>query len=247
MVLFHPDANFRADSIEHFEAARNLVPVAQCSRSLAAVQTVLCQCLYLKSMHDQRATHTYVSIAGYAAYVIPAQNSQQRYLSSTVSMPEELLLQGLVGCTDLSYLCRHQLGLHKAASARHLPEKIRATAQRVYNAIRIFDAYTTCSLGLPRTFRGTGQSTPSLDAPFIAESGMLHATDANLELLDILGSDLEKMCLSNATTEGKDPTAAELEWSGDLSRELLQWDLKYPIFAHIPENERPSRTEHHTQ
>lgn len=57
----------RAASIQHFAAARELVPLADCSRSLTAVQTVMCMALYLKSVSAQRAMHTHVSTACYAA------------------------------------------------------------------------------------------------------------------------------------------------------------------------------------
>jgi len=52
---------------KHFEIARDLVPLAQCSRSLTAVQTVLCMGLYVKSWAAQRMCHTYFSMAGYGA------------------------------------------------------------------------------------------------------------------------------------------------------------------------------------
>ena len=64
------------DSIKHFGAARNLVGLTECSRSVTAVQTVLCMCLYLKSVAAQRMVHTYVSMAGYAAYVNPTETSE---------------------------------------------------------------------------------------------------------------------------------------------------------------------------
>lgn len=50
-------------SIEHFCAARDLVGLAECSRSISALQTILCAIIYLKSIHAQRMVHTYTSVA----------------------------------------------------------------------------------------------------------------------------------------------------------------------------------------
>lgn len=57
----------RISRIQHYAAARELVPLAECSRSFTAVQVVICMAIYLKSVSAQRAMHTHVSIACYAA------------------------------------------------------------------------------------------------------------------------------------------------------------------------------------
>jgi len=57
----------RPISLQHFAAAQALVPLATCSGSFTAVQTVMCMALYLKSVSAQRAMHTHVSTACYAA------------------------------------------------------------------------------------------------------------------------------------------------------------------------------------
>ncbi|KAL1581737.1 hypothetical protein WHR41_09427 [Cladosporium halotolerans] len=54
--------------LRQFAAARELIPLADCSRSIAAVQTVMCMAMYLMSISAKRAAHTYVSTAGHAAH-----------------------------------------------------------------------------------------------------------------------------------------------------------------------------------
>lgn len=66
--VLHTDSGLHV-RIRHFAAARELVPLEDCSRSVTAVQAVMCMALYLKSVSAQRAVHTYVSTACYAAYV----------------------------------------------------------------------------------------------------------------------------------------------------------------------------------
>lgn len=63
--------------MKHFGAARGLVSLTEYSQSVTAVQTVLCMCLYLKSISAPRLAHTYVSMATYAAYVNPAEVFQR--------------------------------------------------------------------------------------------------------------------------------------------------------------------------
>lgn len=67
MTLVFRSTKRRHYSIKHFAAARDLVGFAECSRSVTAVQTVMCMCLYLKSVAAQRMVHTYLSMATYAA------------------------------------------------------------------------------------------------------------------------------------------------------------------------------------
>lgn len=53
--------------MKHFAAARELVGLTECNRSVIAVQTVLCMALYLKSLSAQRMVHTHVNMAASAA------------------------------------------------------------------------------------------------------------------------------------------------------------------------------------
>ena len=52
---------------QNFAAAHDLVPLADCSRNITAVQTVLCMALYLMSISAKSKAHTYIGIAGNAA------------------------------------------------------------------------------------------------------------------------------------------------------------------------------------
>ena len=54
-------------SFQSFAAARDLVPLTDCSRNMTAVQTVLCMALYLVSVSAKGKAHTYIGIAGNAA------------------------------------------------------------------------------------------------------------------------------------------------------------------------------------
>lgn len=66
--VLHTDFGFHV-RIRHFAAARELIPLEDCSRSVTALQAVMCMAIYLKSVSAQRVVHTYVSTACYAVYV----------------------------------------------------------------------------------------------------------------------------------------------------------------------------------
>lgn len=53
--------------LSYFGAAASIIPFANCDRSLAAVQTVLCLALYLKANAAQMRVHAYISAAAGAA------------------------------------------------------------------------------------------------------------------------------------------------------------------------------------
>ena len=76
---------------------------------------------------------------------------------------------------------------------------------------------------------------------------MLCAANANLELLEIMGSVVEKLYHTTAVTESEDSTVMELDQSGTLSRELLQWEMKWPIFAQIANKDTATHIQHHTK
>ncbi|KAM3423195.1 hypothetical protein BST61_g645 [Cercospora zeina] len=57
----------RIQGLQYFEAARDLVPLSNCDRDLAAVQTVLCLALYLKAAPAPAKVHSYVAAATSAA------------------------------------------------------------------------------------------------------------------------------------------------------------------------------------
>jgi hypothetical protein len=173
-------------------------------------------------MAAQRLVHTYVSMAGFAACVI---------LPGFSTHPKS------TWWLTVRRSCRHQLGLHKADKALYLPETVRITSQHVYNTIRMFDTYVTCSLGLPRVLRADRVSKSPKDAPHIAPIHMVHASFANTELLEIMGSAMERIYFNDAVVEVEDTTQSELgEW-GDISEDLLQWDAKWPIFAQFSDRD----------
>lgn len=66
---------------------------------------------------------------------------------------------------------------------------------RVYTTLRIFDAYVTSSLGLPRSLRAIEPSEHTAMAPHIDDYEMLTAADANAELLEILGTAVERCAI----------------------------------------------------
>ena len=74
----------------------------------------------------------------------------------------------------------------------------------MFIALRIFDAYITSSLGLPRSLRVTNPSyiIPT-DATFIESHEMLVASNANLELLEIMSTARESIFFTDTTTPGQ--------------------------------------------
>ena len=126
---------------------------------------------------------------------------------------------------------RHQLGLHEAASASHLDEIDRVVGHRAYTALRCFDAYVTCSLGLPRTLRAIEPAGNTTVAPDIGHFEMLLAADANIELLDIMGATVEKAYFTDVTAKKGGPTLVQFERVREGGQMLERWAQRYPDFA----------------
>ncbi|KAF7190308.1 hypothetical protein HII31_08639, partial [Pseudocercospora fuligena] len=56
-------SDHKRHGMSFFVAARSMVPLIHCGRSLTALQTVLCMALYLKAASDQTLVHTYITAA----------------------------------------------------------------------------------------------------------------------------------------------------------------------------------------
>jgi len=158
-----------------------------------------------------------------------------------------LVNPGLLGPTFVNaalakHISSHQLGLHQAASAFYLPERTRVTGQKVYDAIRAFDVYVTCSLGLPRTIRALDSTRDSLDASFIASHEELMAANANTALLEIMASAVEK---THRIQEISGDQELAVDDSPSLTQELAQWELKYAGFAWIPDDDTTSHPKYY--
>ena len=123
-----------------------------------------------------------------------------------------------------------------AANARHLPDKERVIRQRVYITLRIFDAYVTSSLGLPRNLRAMALAGDTTNAPFIDSHEELLAADANIELLDILGTAVEKSYFTDAIAKSHASTAVQHKQLREVDRELERWGHRYPVFAQITDD-----------
>jgi hypothetical protein len=137
-------------------------------------------------------------------------------------------------CTELSSHSRQQLGLHDVANRFWLSEKERVTRQRLFSTLRSFDAYVKSSLGLPRNLRvddtiGNGMPT---DAPYIASPEMLTASNANVELLEIMSSSRESVFFANTTTPGQSSKSITTSRLDEVSTTLSRWALKYKVFRH---------------
>lgn len=132
---------------------------------------------------------------------------------------------------DCSIRCRYQLGLHDTADALELPEKERVVRQRMLISLRIFDAYITSSLGFPRNLRVVKASNDPTDAPYIESSEMLTASNANLELLEILSTTRESIFFADAAKENKSPNLVSAARLQELSTTLDRWALKYHFFT----------------
>ena len=216
--------------------ARNLVPLTQCSRSITAVQTIFCMAIYSKSVAAQRMVHTYVSMAGYAAYVFTFSRSSPR--SSCFHIPAHTASDKTF--TDTNPINSHQLGLHGAANDRYASEKDKTIRRRVYDVLRTFDGYVTCSLGLPRSLRGLGHVGTSIDAPYLGQPEMLLAANVDLDLLDIMGDTRENLYMINTSMRAEASSVVSTRQLQEFDNALDRWVQKYPAFAQITDNELSS-------
>ena len=123
-----------------------------------------------------------------------------------------------------------------AASARHLSKKERVIRQRVYITLRIFDAYVTSSLGLPRNLRAIEPAGDTTNAPSIDCPEMLLAADANVELLEILGAAVENAYFTDAIAKDDGSTAVQHHQLREVGKNLERWARKYPVFAQVTDD-----------
>jgi hypothetical protein len=117
----------------------------------------------------------------------------------------------------------------------------------VYDVLRTFDGYVTCSLGLPRSLRGLGQVGTSIDAPYLGQPEMLLAANANLDLVDILGDTRENLYLIKSVTRAETPSAVGTRQLQEFDAALDRWVQKYPAFAQITDAELSSCTKQVTR
>jgi hypothetical protein len=146
--------------------------------------------------------------------------------------------------TDTLLHYRQQLGLHDVANHFWLSGKEPITRQRTFITLRIFDAYVTSSLGLPRNLRvsdtaGTGIPT---DAPYVASPEMLTASNANVELLEIMSNARESVFPTDTTTPGLSPRTISTAQLHELSTTLDRWSLKYHTFTRTDNDATNSAT-----
>ena len=92
--------------------------------------------------------------------------------------------------------------------------------QRVYITLRIFDAYVTSSLGLPRNLRAIEPAGDTTDASSIGCHEMLVAADANMELLEILGTVVEKAYFTDAIAGNTGSTVVQYNQLRKVGRKL---------------------------
>ena len=141
--------------------------------------------------------------------------------------------------TELSSRYRQQLGLHDVANHFWLSGKERVTRQRLFSTLRSFDAYVTSSLGLPRNLRvddAIGNGMPT-DAPYIASLEMLTASNANVELLEIMSSSRESVFFANTMTPGQSSKTISTSRLDEVGTTLSRWALKYKVFKHNTDND----------
>jgi hypothetical protein len=131
--------------------------------------------------------------------------------------------------TGYIHYYRHQLGLHDAANAFWLPNKDRIIRQRTFITLRIFDTYVTSSLGLPRNLRSANAASIPTETSYIASPEMIAASNANLELLDILGDTRESIFCTDATTQGGSSYLISGVRLHELSATLDQWASKHHV------------------
>jgi len=134
----------------------------------------------------------------------------------------------------------HQLGLHGAANDRYASEKDKTIRRRVYDVLRTFDGYVTCSLGLPRSLRGLGHVGTSIDAPYLGQPEMLLAANVNLDLLDIMGDTRENLYMINTSMRAEASSVVSTRQLQEFDNALDRWVQKYPAFAQITDNELSS-------
>ena len=114
--------------------------------------------------------------------------------------------------------------------------------QRVYITLRIFDAYVTSSLGLPRNLRAIEPAGDTTDASSIGCHEMLVAADANMELLEILGTVVEKAYFTDAIAGNAGSTVVQYNQLREVGRKLDRWARKYPVFAQVTNEDLPACT-----
>ena len=119
-------------------------------------------------------------------------------------------------------------------------DKDKAIRRRVYDVLRTFDGYVTCSLGLPRSLRGLGHVGTSIDAPYLGQPEMLLAANANLDLLDILGDTRETLYMAKAGTRAGSPSVVGTRQLQEFECALDRWVQKYPAFGQITDDELSS-------
>ncbi|KXT17958.1 hypothetical protein AC579_9583 [Pseudocercospora musae] len=66
-ITVESGSDCKRHGMSFFVAARSMVPLTHCGRSLTALQTALCMALYLKAASDQTLVHTYITAAAGAA------------------------------------------------------------------------------------------------------------------------------------------------------------------------------------
>jgi hypothetical protein len=138
---------------------------------------------------------------------------------------------------DTNPLNSHQLGLHEAANDRYSSEKDKAIRRRVYDVLRTFDGYVTCSLGLPRSLRGLGHVGTSIDAPYLGQPEMLLAANANLDLLDFMGDTRETLYIIKTSTRAETSSVVGTRQMQEFDNALDRWVQNHPAFAQITDNE----------
>ena len=127
-----------------------------------------------------------------------------------------------------------------AESAHHLPERDRVVRQRVYITIRILDVYVSTFLGLPCSLRAIGIPSETPYAPYIGHPEMLLATDANVQLLQILGTAVEESYFTNYNTTTSGSHVVRYASISDAGRKLDEWARTYPAFAQVNVDSQPA-------
>ena len=108
--------------------------------------------------------------------------------------------------------------------------------QRVYVALRTFDAYSTCLLGLPRKLHVIEPATDPMDASSIDSPEMTLAADANMELLDILGTAVERRYFRGADTNSAGPVSVQYNQLSEVGSKLERWTRKYAAVDQVTES-----------
>lgn len=127
--------------------------------------------------------------------------------------------------------CRSQLGLHDLADASTVSERDRVLRQRAQCTLRIFDAYVTSSLGLPRSGQPPAVQQHVVPAPFVDDYEMLLAANANADLLGILSEARERVYLANDRQSSNGTRLVGADQLRDFARSLELWAEQYPTFG----------------